>query len=76
MINNIIKKDNFPYVLLLLYCVLFLRSVKSQVYDIVPNGENSVMYDVPINFVSIDRMKLLNMDCIIPMLICRTHLGT
>ena len=45
--------------LAILYCVLFLQSIKSQVHDIVPNGENSVMYDVPINFVSKDRKKLL-----------------
>ena len=31
-----------------------LQLTVSQVYDIVPNGENSVMYDVPINYVSTD----------------------
>ena len=36
----------------ILFVFLLIKLITSEVFDIIPNGENSVLYDVPIDNVS------------------------
>ena len=61
----------------LLTWIILSRVSKSQVYDAVPNGENSVIYDVPINSVSLFHFHSVRLNVnLIPYNFCRTLLGT